>query len=78
MGGQAKTQYTVEESDAGIDISYISTYDQKSSSDDLENPQQKKGIFVLKRSYWKHKTADGKTSFRISVTCVEREGQHPK
>ena len=71
-GGQAKTQYRVEESDAGIDISY---YDRKSSSDDLENPQQKKDIFVLKRSYWKHKTADGKTSFRRSVTCVEREGQ---
>ena len=44
-GGQAKTQYTVEESNAGIDISY---YDRKSSSDDLENPQQKKGIFVRK------------------------------
>lgn len=35
----------------------------------------KKDICIVKRSYWKHKTVDGKLSFRKSVTCVEREGR---
>jgi hypothetical protein len=45
-------------------------------TDQEDRPQQKnnENIYELKRTYWKHKATDGKSSFRRSITSVIHEG----
>lgn len=68
-GGQAKTYYTASEGENDVQVHFC---DPKCND---ENVNQEDNIFVLKRKYYKHKTVDGNTSFRRSVTCVEHDGK---
>ena len=68
-GGQAKTYYTASEGENDVQVHFC---DPKCND---ENVNQEDNIFVLKRKYYKHKTVDGNTSFRRSVTCIEHDGR---
>ena len=76
-GGQAKTSYIVHEGENGLDIAYHDLGGNTNLSDNNQQQDGEGSMYVLKRSYWKHKTADGKMSFRRSITSVKIEDTGP-